>query len=197
MNPFEIYRLTSPFGMRMHPVDHVKRFHRGVDLVISPTNGALKAFVTGEVLHAKMGVTGSGFGNMGNVVAIKDDKGYLHVYAHLSAIVVKVGQQVVKGQVIGNQGNTGKSTGAHLRKACSPSFGYTQTESGVVEPTKYLQDYYSKEETSKVDPKDANAIIDKYLKPAWGAAKTSADKQEIGRLADELRIASGQVKQNG
>ncbi|AJS58311.1 hypothetical protein [Paenibacillus sp. IHBB 10380] len=64
MNPFEIFRLTSPFGMRMHPVDHVKRFHRGVDLVISPANGALKAFTAGEVLHAKMGVTGSGFGHI-------------------------------------------------------------------------------------------------------------------------------------
>jgi len=43
---------------------------------------------------------------------------------------------------------------------------------------------------------DANAIIDNYLKPAWGATKTAADKQEIGRLADVLRIASGQQKQN-
>ncbi|WP_052020109.1 M23 family metallopeptidase [Paenibacillus pini] len=71
MYPFEKYRLTSPFGMRMHPVDHVMRFHRGVDLVTSPSNGVLIAFVAGEVLHAKMGVTGSGFGNMGNVVALK------------------------------------------------------------------------------------------------------------------------------
>ncbi|MEC0092516.1 M23 family metallopeptidase [Paenibacillus macquariensis] len=200
MNPFEIFRLTSPFGMRMHPVDHVKRFHRGVDLVVSPSNGVLKAFVGGEVLHAKMGLTGSGFGNMGNVVAIKDDKGYLHVYAHLSEIAVKVGQRVVRDQVVGNQGNTGKSTGAHLhyeiRKACSPSFGYTATESGVVEPTKYLQDYYSKEELSKVDEKDANAIIDKYLKPAYGVAKTAAERKEVGRLADALRAASGQAKQN-
>ncbi|MEC0093428.1 M23 family metallopeptidase [Paenibacillus macquariensis] len=201
MNPFENFRLTSPFGMRMHPVDKVMRFHRGVDLVISPSNGNIKAFVAGEVLHAKMGATGSGFGNYGNLVAIRDDKGYLHVYAHLSSISVKGGQKIDKDQVVGKQGNTGKSSGAHLhyevRKACSPSYGYTATEAGVVEPTKYLQDYYSKGELVKVDKKDANAIIDTYLKPAWGAAKTPADKQEIGRLADELRVASGQPKQNG
>lgn len=57
-----------------------------------------------------MGVSGSGFGNYGIVVAIKDDKGYLHVYAHLLAAGVKVGQQVKRGQLIGKQGNTGISS---------------------------------------------------------------------------------------
>ncbi|MNW27579.1 Murein DD-endopeptidase MepM [compost metagenome] len=146
-NPFEGYRLTSKFGMRNHPVDHVPRFHRGVDLVISPSNGEIKAFTSGKVLHAKMGVTGSGFGNMGIVVAIQDTKGCLHVYAHLSSVAVTVGQQVDQGQVIGRQGSTGKSTGPHLhyeiRKAASPSYGWTQTEAGVVEPTQYLIDYYA------------------------------------------------------
>ncbi|WP_459953957.1 M23 family metallopeptidase [Paenibacillus pini] len=179
------------------------RFHRGVDLVTSPSNGVLIAFVAGEVLHAKMGVTGSGFGNMGNVVAIKDDKGYLHVYAHLSAVSVKVGQHVTRGEKIGNQGNTGKSTGAHLhyeiRKKYSPSFGWTETESGVVEPTRYLQEYYKNEgikEEIEMKLVDANLIIDKYLKPAWGASKSISEKNDIGRLADILRVASGQKPQN-
>jgi len=61
---------------------------------------------------------------------------------------------------------------------------------------KYGKQIKPEKDEVKVDPKDANAIIDKYLKPAWGAAKTAADKQEIGRLADELRIVSGQKKQN-
>ncbi|OAB33858.1 M23 family metallopeptidase [Paenibacillus glacialis] len=201
MNPFESYRLTSPFGMRMHPVYKVPKFHKGVDLVTTPSTGPLYAFVAGEVIHAKESAKGSGFGGYGIVVAIKDEKGYLHCYAHLSAASIKVGDKVKRGQKVGLQGSTGVSTGAHLhyeiRKACSPSYGYTATESGVVEPTKYLQDYYSKEEISRVDKKDANAIIDNYLKPAWGAAMTASDKKEIGRLADTLRAASGQAKQNG
>ncbi|MNI75784.1 hypothetical protein D3C73_1319670 [compost metagenome] len=44
---------------------------------------------------------------------------------------------------------------------------------------------------------DANDIIDKFLKPAYGAAKTDKERTEIGRLADSLRVASGQPKQNG
>lgn len=91
------YQLTSPFGMRMHPVYKVPKFHKGVDLVVTPSNGPLYAFVAGEVLHAKEGATGSGFGKMGIVVAVRDDKGYLHCYAHMSMASVKVGQRVERG----------------------------------------------------------------------------------------------------
>ncbi|MMZ46488.1 Murein DD-endopeptidase MepM [compost metagenome] len=147
-NVFEGYRITSPFGMRMHPVYKRLKFHRGIDLVTSPTNGPIKAFVPGEVIHTKMGTPGSGFNNYGIVVAIKDRDGFLHCYCHLSRAAVKVGDKVSQGQVIGYQGNTGIGTGAHLhyeiRKKSSPSYGYTSTEAGVTEPTKYLEQYYAK-----------------------------------------------------
>jgi N-acetylmuramoyl-L-alanine amidase len=48
----------------------------------------------------------------------------------------------------------------------------------------------------KMTPADANAIITKYLQPAYAAAKSPAERQEIGRLADEMRKASGQQPQN-
>ncbi|MNW28648.1 Murein DD-endopeptidase MepM [compost metagenome] len=169
-NPFKDYdKLTSPFGMRIHPVHKTRKFHKGVDLVISPSNGEIKAFVGGEVLHAKEGATGSGFGNYGITVAIKDDKGYLHVYAHLSSVSVKVGQKVVQGQVVGRQGSTGISSGPHLhyevRKASTPSFGYTTTEDGVVEPTQYLKSYYATEQKEE-EPmtKEEKALFDALTK---------------------------------
>ena len=197
-NPFNDYRLTSPFGMRMHPVHKIPKFHKGVDLVTTPSTGPLYAFVAGEVVHAKEGAKGSGFGGYGVVVAIRDDNGYLHVYAHLSMAVVKVGQKVERGQMVGRQGSTGVSTGAHLhyeiRKKSTPSFGFTESESGVVEPTKYLQDYYAKGEP-ELKKTDADGI-EKYMKIAYGVAKTSKEKQEIGRLMDTVRVASGQPKQN-
>lgn len=200
MNPFSSLRLTSPFGMRIHPVYKTAKFHKGVDLVTSPSLGPLYAFAGGEVIHAKEGAKGSGFGGYGIVVAIKDDKGYLHVYAHLSVASVKVGNKVKRGQKVGLQGSTGVSTGPHLhyeiRKKSTPSYGFTESESGVVEPTKYLQDYYAKE-LPKMKAADANKIINTYLKPAYGVAKTASERTEVGRLADELRVASGQAKQNG
>ncbi|MNL11769.1 Peptidoglycan L-alanyl-D-glutamate endopeptidase CwlK precursor [compost metagenome] len=48
-----------------------------------------------------------------------------------------------------------------------------------------------------VNKEDADNIINKYLKPAYRAAKTDKDRSEIARLADSLRVASGQPKQNG
>jgi len=71
---------------------------------------------------------------------------------------------------------------------------------GLVRRRKAELELFNKAESGgdqKMKAADANAIIDKYLKPAWGVAKTPVDKQEIGRLADELRVASGQAKQNG
>ncbi|MEC0125362.1 GH25 family lysozyme [Paenibacillus pabuli] len=172
-NPFDGYKITSPFGMRKHPVSGANKFHRGVDLVVTPADGPINAFVAGEVTHAQMGVSGSGFGNYGIVVAIKDDKGYLHVYAHLSAAGVKVGQQVKRGQLIGKQGSTGISSGAHLhyevRKACSPQFGYTATEAGVVEPTQYLINYYGQTPVKGDKPvtvRDIN-VVSKWAESAW------------------------------
>ncbi|GIP53101.1 glycoside hydrolase family 73 protein [Paenibacillus vini] len=61
-----------------------------------------------------------------------------------------------------------------------------------------LYDYDTQGEAEpKVTKDDANKIINTWLKPAYGAAKTVAERKEIGRLADELRVASGQPKQNG
>lgn len=200
------YRLTSPFGMRIHPITGKPTFHRGVDLVVAPGNGPLYAFVAGTVMYAAMGRPGIGIpAEMGKVVAIKDDKGYLHMYAHLSAIEVKIGDKVKHGQLVGKQGTTGASTGNHLhyeiRKCATPSFGWTATEAGVVEPTKYLQDYYKSvapvvvppevEVKPKMTAEDANKIIT-LLSAPYMLCKDDSSRKEFNRLANELRKVSGQ-----
>ncbi|MOA56576.1 hypothetical protein D3C78_1805790 [compost metagenome] len=91
-----------------------------------------------------------------------------------------------------------------IRKKASPSFGWTATEAGVVEPTKYLQDYYKaaapvvtqpvKEEKPKMKAEDANKIIP-FLSAGYAVAQDKASRDEFKRLANELRIASGQPTQ--
>lgn len=110
-NPFKEYRITSSFGYRIHPISGGQTFHRGIDLVTEPWNGPIHAFMDGTVRFASEGATGSGFGGYGLTVAVQDHRGYLHCYAHLSRIAVKVGQQVKRGQLLGNQGSTGKVRG--------------------------------------------------------------------------------------
>ncbi len=161
MNPFEGYRVTSPFGWRNHPISKERAFHTGIDLVIGHQS-PIYAFVEGEVLFASEGLAGTGFGGYGNVVAIKDKNGHLHVYAHLDSIVLKVGARVEKGQMIGRQGNTGKSTGSHLhyevRKTCSPSYGWVADRANnCFEPTQYLTDF-SKEDV-RVEEKVNHCIV--------------------------------------
>ncbi|TCZ76059.1 M23 family metallopeptidase [Paenibacillus albiflavus] len=172
MNPFEGYRITSPYGNRPDPFGGGGiEFHKGIDLVKSH-KAPILAFVAGEVIHAMVGLTGSGFGNYGIVVAIKDKRNCLHVYAHLDSASVAVGQQVVAGQEIGKQGTTGQSTGSHLhyevRQLYQPSYGFgTHTD-----PTKYLVDYITREETIMFEKLEARiATLEEQTKkvpaPAW------------------------------
>ncbi|UPK45809.1 M23 family metallopeptidase [Paenibacillus pabuli] len=178
-NPFKEYRITSSFGYRIHPISGGQTFHRGIDLVTEPWNGPIHAFMDGTVRFASEGATGSGFGGYGLTVAVQDHRGYLHCYAHLSRIAVKVGQQVKRGQLLGNQGSTGESTGPHVhyevRKTSSPSYGYSASENGVVDPGIYLQSEYGstvegqEEMPMTIEEKERLTTMEKMLESqsAW------------------------------
>jgi murein DD-endopeptidase MepM/ murein hydrolase activator NlpD len=133
-NPFEGYRITSGYGWRA--LNDVKEFHTGIDLVKGERGekSPLPAFVAGRVTWAKWGSTGTGYGNYGNVVAIRDKYGFTHVYAHLDYIAVKETKTVLKGQIVGRQGTTGKSTGVHLHYEVRREGWGTH-----VNPTEYLK----------------------------------------------------------
>lgn len=139
---FEGYKITSHFGNRLDPFTKKSVFHSGIDLV-KKDKAPIHAFLGGKVLHAKEGAVGSGFGGFGNVVAILDDFGAFHVYAHLNACKVKVGDKVAQGDVIGLQGSTGRSTGSHLhyevRKTYRPSNGWRSGTKHVYDPAEYLK----------------------------------------------------------
>lgn len=105
---FTGYRVTSNFGYRNHPIDKVRKLHKGIDLV-KYHKAPINAFVGGTVHFS--GWNSQGFGNL---VIIIESNGFKHYYAHLNSVNVKKGQKVSKGQVIGYQGTTGNSTGSHL-----------------------------------------------------------------------------------
>ncbi len=102
--------ISSPFGMRFHPIDNVHKLHAGIDFPVG-TGTPLKAPADGVVSTARW------MGGFGNVIMIShyiDGQSYTTVSAHLSRIDVSPGQAVSQGEVIGATGNTGKSTGPHL-----------------------------------------------------------------------------------
>lgn len=146
------YRITSNFGWRNNPFGSGKEFQTGIDLVKSH-KAPIGAFVSGTVLYAGEGKTGTGLGGYGNVVLIKDNKGRGHLYAHLDSVSVRKGQSIKAGQTIGRQGATGQVTGSHLhyevRKGTSPSYGWiADRANNCLNPTNYVNSYKESNETT-------------------------------------------------
>ena len=106
--PLKHIRITSPFThRRFHPVLKRWKAHLGTDFGAKRGTPVLAA-ARGKVTFARWK------GANGNLVKIKHRDGYATIYAHLSRIKTKYGEEVKKGEVIGYVGNTGRSTGSHL-----------------------------------------------------------------------------------
>lgn len=101
-------RLTSPFGMRVHPVLGVSRMHNGIDLAAAQGT-PIYATRSGKVTTCSYQAGGAG-----NYVSINHLDGFSSIYMHMTHYVVSPGQNVSQGQLIGYVGSTGLSTGPHL-----------------------------------------------------------------------------------
>ncbi len=105
--PVDGARMTSSFGMRLHPVMGFSRMHKGVDFNAGH----------GQTIMAAGGGTVSfagWHGGHGKYVMIRHNKDLATAYAHMSRIDVRPGQRIGQGQRIGALGSTGLSTGPHL-----------------------------------------------------------------------------------
>ena len=107
--PINGARLSSPFGMRKHPIDGYNKMHKGTDFA-APKGTPIMASGSGVI--KKAGWCGGG----GNCVVIKHNSTYQTIYAHMSKFAkgIRSGTRVKQGQTIGYVGSTGKSTGPHL-----------------------------------------------------------------------------------
>jgi murein DD-endopeptidase MepM/ murein hydrolase activator NlpD len=117
--------ISSRYGVRGNPFGRGHEFHNGVDFVIDTGTPIL---ATGPGVVEAAGYEGPN----GNRVAINHGFGYRSVFAHLSKVQVKPGDQVKRGQVVGLSGNTGRSSGPHLH--------YTLYYHGkTINPDRYLK----------------------------------------------------------
>jgi murein DD-endopeptidase MepM/ murein hydrolase activator NlpD len=105
--PLEFSRVSSGFGLRVHPIAKAWRAHQGVDYA-APTGTRVRA--VGDAVVEYAGPRG-GYGNM---VILRHPGQYSTVYAHLSRIAVKRGARVEQNDTIGFVGQTGWATGPHL-----------------------------------------------------------------------------------
>ena len=107
--PINGARLSSPFGMRKHPIQGFNKMHTGTDFA-APMGTPIMASGSGTITRAKW------CGGGGNCIKIKHNTTYQTIYAHMKNFAkgIKVGKKVKQGQIIGYVGSTGMSTGPHL-----------------------------------------------------------------------------------
>lgn len=108
VKPLKSYTLTSPFGMRVHPISGKWKMHEGVDMS-APQGTPIYAAKSGKVTRTSFQAGGAGY-----YVSINHGDGFTSVYMHMTHYIVSPGQYVSAGQVIGYVGSTGGSTGPHL-----------------------------------------------------------------------------------
>ena len=123
--PCYYVKLTSPFGYRDHPISGTYKMHYGVDLA-GPTGTPIYASKSGKVGIASYN------SSAGYHVEIIHDGGWASVYMHMTHYVVKKGDYVEQGQLIGYMGSTGGSTGPHLHFGISYNGTY-------VNPADYMK----------------------------------------------------------
>ena len=104
----ELTRLASGYGMRMHPIYKVMKMHTGVDFACQR---GTPIYATGNGVVAVAVRNGGGYGYE---VQVSHGYGYVTLYAHMERFIVKPGQRVKRGQLIGYVGSTGTSVSPHL-----------------------------------------------------------------------------------
>ncbi len=104
----DLKRVANGWGYRFHPIYKVRKFHFGMDFS-APIGTEIFATGDGEVVKVRRSYTG-----YGRHIVIRHGFGYETLYAHMSKTLVKKGQKVKRGEIIGLVGNTGTSTSSHL-----------------------------------------------------------------------------------
>ena len=129
----DLTRTASGFGLRIHPIYKIIKFHYGMDFT-APAGAEVYATGNGVII----GVLSSKRG-LGNHIILDHGFGYTSIYAHLSSFNVRVGQKVQRGDVIGFVGSTGTSVANHLH--------YEIKLNGVnIDPVNYYFEDLSSEE---------------------------------------------------
>ena len=131
-------KVTSSFGEREDPFNGEGAFHAGLD-ISAPSGTVVRATADGTVTSAQL------MNGYGREVVLDHGHGLHTVYGHLSGMIVLAGQSVVRGQIIGYVGQTGRSTGPHLHYE-------VRINNTPVNPHKYLRSTFAEVTANNVMP---------------------------------------------
>jgi len=171
-------RITSYYGRRFHPIDKVWTGHHGIDIA---AKGVVPILATASGAVSRVQKDGT-FGTYGNMVAIKHANGWESLYGHLSRYIVKFGQSVEQGQIIGYMGNTGGSTGQHLHFELHKG-GWNNQYSNEVNPLHYYIDPDVKRLQQLLINAGQKIVADSKFGPATETA-VKAFQKSVGLVVD-------------
>ena len=155
----EFMLVTSPYGMREHPIDHIQKMHSGIDIKTNHDN-LLATEDGGKVVEAGFDKNG-GSGNYVKLEYTRDDGSKTQIsYSHLSEMKVKAGDTVNAGQILGVSGSTGKSTGDHLHLAVKQISADGNTRQ--LDPAAYLAEVAEKGNLQQQALSNGKDLLAKY-----------------------------------
>jgi len=187
---------SSPYGYRNHPETGVYKMHNGIDYA-APEGKPIMSPVSGKVVRAKYDST------YGNQVQVVDEKGNNHQFAHMSKMLVKVGDTVKAGQTVGLVGTTGSSTGNHLHYTVSQ--GAKNSYKNTYDPNEYFRKVYAPADTMPVASsgsdygygKAINAANDKKYNGKGGDSKGPDINKVLLAVIDLLMKVVGNTDKLG
>lgn len=179
------WKITSPFGWRIHPIEKIKKHHNGDDLWGPAAKIYCEAWHDGVVVYAgtsKLKNADGSIGGVGYYVDIRskiDGKWYTARYGHMvqGSLKVKTGQKVEAGTILGIMGNTGASAGRHLHfEICEgKTLRWDLNGKGYVSPIKFVEAVmeFEKLKASAPDATPDDGVIDE-TPPSFDGAKFRA-----------------------
>lgn len=179
------FKVTSPMGMRIHPVTKEKKHHNGTDIWSPHEPCWIEAPYDGKVLEAKKSTApGGGFGNYVKLLHNINGKWYTTLYAHMGdgTIKVKIGQKIEAGTPLGKMASTGMSTGKHLHWELKEGkdHAWNNTGKGYIEPIEFFKNLIKLEAsiaTAKVEATDDDPVAPAPEHNDAQAAKIEAERQ--------------------
>ena len=182
------WKITSPFGWRVHPIEKIKKHHNGDDIWGSNPKIYCEAWHDGTVVYAgtsKLKNADGSLGGVGYYVDLRckiDGKWYTTRYGHMveGSLKVKTGQKIEAGTILGIMGNTGASAGRHLHFEIVEGkvHRWDLNGKGFVSPIKFVEAVmeFEKLKASAPDATPDDGVIDS-TPPSFDASSLQAKKK--------------------
>ena len=200
------WKVTSPFGWRIHPIEKYKKHHNGCDLWGANPKIYVEAFHDGLVIAAGTSKLKNADGSLGGVGYYVDIRSkingtfYVHRYAHMveNSLKVKKGQKVEAGTILGIMGNTGASAGRHLHFEINKGrvWRWTSDGSGFVNPLEFVKNtieaYNLQKSIPQATPEDAPLVpappVEKPKQKTETVLKLGSKGPAVRRLQRALKL---------